>query len=83
MDNISSIVTGYKYSNSEEEFPSNQYCVARGTKVLVNSGVRIDVATLSYGKITQHVMDNEGLKQANITQAMFEKLIDYCGFKSQ
>jgi len=83
LENISSVTTGYKYSNSEEEFPSSQFCYARGTKVLGNAVVQIDVAKLSYGKITQYEIDNDGLKQANISRATFEKLIDYCGFKSQ
>ncbi|MDA7709262.1 hypothetical protein N8829_01185 [bacterium] len=83
LENISSVTTGYKYSNSEEEFPSSQFCYARGTKVLGNAVVRINVAKLSYGKITQYEMDNDGLRQANISRATFEKLIDYCGFKSQ
>lgn len=83
LDNISSIVTGYKYSNSEEVFPSYQFCYARGIKVLGNTEIQIDVAKFSDGKVTQQVMDNDGLKQANISRATFEKLIDYCGFKSQ
>ena len=83
LDNISSIVTGYKFSNSEEVFPSYQFCYARGIKVLGNTEIQIDVARFSEGKITQHVMDNDGLKQANISRATFEKLIDYCGFKRQ
>ena len=83
LDNISSIVTGYKYSNSEEVFPSYQFCYARGIKVLGNTEIQIDVARFSEGKITQYEIDNDGLKQANISRATFEKLIDYCGFKSQ
>ena len=83
LENISSVVTGYKYSNSEEEFPSYQFCYARGIKVLGNTEIQIDVARFSDGKITQHDMDNDGLKQANISRATFEKLINYCGFKSQ
>jgi hypothetical protein len=63
--------------------PSYQFCYARGIKVLGNTEIQIDVARFSEGKITQNEMDNEGLKQANITRATFEKLIDYCGFKSQ
>jgi hypothetical protein len=83
LDNISSIVTGYKYSNSEEVFPSYQFCYARGIKVLGNTEIQIDIARFSEGKITKHVIDNNGLNQANISRATFEKLIDYCGFKSQ
>lgn len=83
LENISSVTTGYQYSNSEEEFSSSQYCYARGIKVLGNTRIRIEIANLSRDKITRYEMDNEGLRQANISRATFEKLIDYCGFKSQ
>ena len=83
LENISSVTTGYQYSNSEEEFPSSQFCYARGIKVLGNTRIRIDVANLSHDNIIRYEMDNDGLRQANISRATFEKLIDYCGFKSQ
>ena len=83
LENISSVTTGYQYSNSEEEFPSSQFCYARGIKVLGNTRIRINVANLSHDKITRYEIDNDGLRQANISRATFEKLIDYCGFKSQ
>ena len=83
LENISSVTTGYEFSNSEEEFPSSQFCYARGIKVLGNTRIRIDVANLSHDNIIRYEMDNDGLRQANISRATFEKLIDYCGFKSQ
>jgi hypothetical protein len=83
LDNINSVTTGYQYSNSEEEFPSYQFCYARGNKVMGNARIRINVAKFSGGKIFPHEMNNDGLKQANISQDTFKKLINYCRFESQ
>lgn len=81
LENISSVTTGYKYSNSEEDFPSYQFCYARGSKVMGNTEIRIDIARFSYGEITHHEIDDDGLSEANISRATFEKLINYCSFK--
>ena len=80
LRNIKSVITGFKYSQSDDERPTHQYCYAHTTKSIGNSNLRVDVANFLKGKLQPIIIDEKSLSEFNITRITFEQLVDYCQF---
>ena len=79
---FSSIITGYRYKDSESNYPEYQYCYFNKSTAGRTTRIRADIAAINEDGIYESYVDSSLAMDVGITQTVLNEALGYCAWAS-
>lgn len=79
---FSSIITGYRYKDSESSFPEYQYCYFNKSTAGRTTRTRADIAAINEDGVYESYIDSSLAIDIGITQNVLNDALGYCAWAS-
>jgi len=77
---FSSIITGYRYKDSESNYPEYQYCYFNKSTAGRTTRIRADIAAINEDGVYESYVDSRLAMDVGITQKVLNEALFYCAW---